>query len=92
MGTLVQFPASDGRPEGFKLELNMFPGTQFFVFEQKAQNAPPTGEYVEPAIDADTRERKPATPRNATKPAMKVGGADGIVYPDEDINPDDIPF
>jgi hypothetical protein len=35
IGTLVQFPATDVKPEGFILELNMFPDTKFGVFEDK---------------------------------------------------------
>lgn len=35
VGTLVQFPATDTKPEGFILELNMFPGVKFGVFEDK---------------------------------------------------------
>lgn len=37
VGTLVVFPAKDGKPEGYKLELPIFGDTQFFVFEQKAK-------------------------------------------------------
>ena len=35
VGTLVRFDASGNKPEGFVLELNMFPETTFKVFEQK---------------------------------------------------------
>lgn len=34
VGTLVHFPEGNGKGEGYKLELSMFPDTQFFVFEQ----------------------------------------------------------
>lgn len=35
VGTLVHFPATDEKPDGFILELGMFPATTFKVFEQK---------------------------------------------------------
>jgi len=34
-GTLVKFEATADKPEGFILELNMFPNTKFYVFEEK---------------------------------------------------------
>lgn len=45
---------------------------------------------IEPSIDSDTRK-----PVNADKGQEKVGpigGVGGIEYPEEEINPDDIPF
>jgi len=35
VGTLVKFDATGDKPESFILELNMYPGTDFKVFEQK---------------------------------------------------------
>ena len=35
VGSMVYFPANGEKQAGYKLELNMYPGTQFFVFEQK---------------------------------------------------------
>jgi len=35
VGTLVQFPATNDKPEGFILELGMFPQTTFKVFPQE---------------------------------------------------------
>lgn len=35
VGTLVQFPASGDKPEGFILELSMYPETKFGIFESK---------------------------------------------------------
>lgn len=35
VGSLVHFPASGDKDEGFILELNMFPETKFFVFPHK---------------------------------------------------------
>jgi hypothetical protein len=32
VGTLVRFPASKDKPEGFALELSMFPDTRFYIF------------------------------------------------------------
>jgi hypothetical protein len=41
VGTLVKFDATSDKPEGFLLELNMFPDTTFKVFEQKEKTATP---------------------------------------------------
>jgi hypothetical protein len=35
VGKLVHFPATGDKPEGFILELSMFPNTKFGVFEEK---------------------------------------------------------
>ena len=35
IGSLVQFPASGDKSEGYAIELSMFPDTKFYVFEQK---------------------------------------------------------
>lgn len=35
VGKLVKFDATNDKPEGFVLELNMFPDTKFGVFEDK---------------------------------------------------------
>lgn len=35
VGTLVRFEATAEKPEGFILELNIFPDTKFGVFEDK---------------------------------------------------------
>lgn len=35
VGSLVQFPAKEGKDESFILELNMFPNQKFGVFEDK---------------------------------------------------------
>lgn len=49
VGKLVQFEATSDKPEGFVLELNMFPGTRFCVFPDKPktdevhQSAPSDG-------------------------------------------------
>ncbi len=37
VGTLVRFEATDDKPEGFIIELNMLPNVKFSVFEQKAR-------------------------------------------------------
>ena len=44
VGTLVYFPASGDKNEGYRLELSMFPNTNFYVFEQKSkeERASPT--------------------------------------------------
>ena len=35
VGSLVYFPATQDKREGYKLELNMHPNTAFYIFEQK---------------------------------------------------------
>lgn len=35
VGSLVKFDANGDKPEGYALELNMFPETKFMVFEKK---------------------------------------------------------
>ena len=35
VGKLIYFPASGDKPEGYALELSMFPETKFGVFEAK---------------------------------------------------------
>ena len=76
VGTLVRFPATEEKSEGYILELNMFPGTTFKVFEQKPKedrSAPKKSEADE-AWD------------NATeKPEVSVP-------PSEEDNAGDIPF
>jgi hypothetical protein len=35
VGSIVKFPATQDKDESMILELNMFPDTKFYVFEQK---------------------------------------------------------
>ena len=35
VGSMVYFPATEGKDERYILELNMFPLTKFYVFDQK---------------------------------------------------------
>lgn len=35
VGSLVFFPETEEKEEGYRIELNMFPNTKFSVFEQK---------------------------------------------------------
>lgn len=35
VGKLIRFDATDTKPEGFVVELFMFPNTKFMVFEEK---------------------------------------------------------
>ena len=61
VGSLTIFPAFQDKKEGFKIELNMYPDTQFYVFE--------------------------AVERGEIKKKEPV-----IEYPEEEINPEDVPF
>lgn len=40
VGKLIKFDADGEKPEGFILELNMFPETKFGIFEQKPKTPP----------------------------------------------------
>ena len=39
VGKLVKFPAKDGKPESYILELAMYPETKFGVFEDKPRES-----------------------------------------------------
>jgi hypothetical protein len=91
VGTMTYFPAYQDHPEGYKIELNMFPGTQFFTFEQKSPESRTTDAKPTEVIDAETGAvRRAVPPRNDKNTPPKVVG--GIDYPTEEINPEDIPF
>jgi hypothetical protein len=62
VGTLVKFEATQEKPEGFILELHMFPDTTFKVFEQK-----PKADPAKAAQDADAAwdVALPSTPAQA---------------------------
>jgi hypothetical protein len=62
VGTLVKFEATQEKPEGFILELHMFPDTTFKVFEQKPKVDP-----AKAAQDADEAwdVALPSTPAQA---------------------------
>lgn len=52
VGTLVHFPATADKNEGYRLELSMFPNTMFYVFEQKPkEERPPAESAQEPGDD-----------------------------------------
>ena len=44
VGTLVRFEATDTKPEGFILELSMFPDTKFGIFEDKPRDQRSNGD------------------------------------------------
>lgn len=50
VGKLIHFPTGNGKPEGFILELSMFPETKFGVFEEKPREAQPAA-TEDPTID-----------------------------------------
>lgn len=47
VGQLLRFPASDGKPESFIIEMHMFPETKFGVFKDEPKTDSPsvTPEY-----------------------------------------------
>ncbi len=52
VGTLVRFPATEEKQEGYILELNMFPDTTFKVFEQKPRDTAPAPQHSQSAPQA----------------------------------------
>lgn len=93
VGTMIYFPAGNGKAEGYRIELNMFPGLQLYVFEQKPQNRDIGHEHEETTIDADSGDVRPAVKGVASVDRTKAKvGSTGIEYPTEEINPEDIPF
>ncbi len=56
VGTLIYFEARDGKEAGYKLELSMFPGTDFAVFKQK----PKEGGYEAPRPQKEAPEASQA--------------------------------
>ena len=52
VGTLAQFPPTAEKEESFIMELNMFPHTKFFIFEQKKK---------EEKSEVETDEYQPTT-------------------------------
>ena len=51
VGTLTLFEASGDKKAGYKLELNMFPGTDFAVFEEKPKESKVSSPATEIAPD-----------------------------------------
>ena len=51
VGSLIRFPATGEKDESFILELNMFPSTKFYVFEQKKKAVKQERLDDEPPID-----------------------------------------
>ena len=49
VGTLVRFPATEEKKEGYILELNMFPDTTFKVFEEKPRDPEQQPRPAQPA-------------------------------------------
>lgn len=77
VGKLVYFPASHGKDEGFILELNMFPDTKFYVFDDKPRDQKQKSSYQE-------RQTQPAL----SEPV----DPDSMDFPEGDINLEDIPY
>jgi hypothetical protein len=55
VGNLVRFDATQEKPEGFIIELHMFPDTTFKIFEQRAKDDGPKPEAPpeKPEINPD---------------------------------------
>ena len=60
VGKLIKFEATTEKPEGFVLELNMFPNTKFNIFEQKAKTvASPIQNTTDPFFAPTENEMTP---------------------------------
>lgn len=77
VGSMVKFEATQEKPEGYIMELNMYPDTTFKLFEQKPK--------VIQADPWDTAVPATAIPRESIPTSS-------IDDPTESVNPDDIPF
>jgi hypothetical protein len=78
VGKLIHFEAGNGKEESFVLELNMFPNTKFCVF---------------PDTLKDQTKQAPRVYQNQGEFEPPHGApVDTIEYPEEPMNPDDIPF
>lgn len=77
VGKLVHFEANGEKRESYLLELNMFPGVKFAIFPD------------EPRDNQGGR-----TGNGFSQNVARAGGEDNqdIVYPEDEINLDDIPF
>ncbi len=51
VGTLVKFEATSDKPEGYILELGIFPDTKFGVFEDKPREEQPAPKENTPTVD-----------------------------------------
>jgi len=64
VGTLVKFDATSEKPEGYLMELNMYPDTKFAVFEDKPRESQPAPQdngnqdsgYREPTVQTQDDE------------------------------------
>ncbi len=59
VGTLVKFEATSEKPEGYILELGMFPDTKFGVFEDKPKEAQQAPKEDIPTVDVGDEENIP---------------------------------
>lgn len=59
VGSMVRLDAKDDKPEGFILELNMFPDTKFYVFEEKPKDEPKPSSNIPPQAREDSDEEIP---------------------------------
>jgi hypothetical protein len=78
IGKLVRFDATTDKPEGFALELHMFPDTKFGVFEDKPKENTNTENF-------DKKESQAFE-------ESKIGRVASNTIIENDINPEDIPF
>ena len=56
VGKLIKFDAREDKPEGYVLELNMFPDTKFGVFEDKPREPQESKPKATQYDDSNTEE------------------------------------
>ena len=81
VGSLVYFPQNGDRSEGYAMELHMFPGTTFKVFEQKDRDPNQQG-----------RPQQRQTPPPQAEHNQEPPEYEDVVDFGQEMNPDDIPF
>lgn len=82
IGYLIEFPATQDKKRGFKIEIPIFGHERFAVFEQKPKNDAGSGQNAENDTELNNfGKEQPEAKQVANTP--NTG---------EDINPSDIPF
>lgn len=75
--------------KGYKAEII---ATSVQFGPKAGQNGPEDEAEAVPIIDADSGDVRPASVKTTAKERVKAGGPDSIDYPEETIDPADIPF
>lgn len=64
VGTLVRFPPTEDKDEGYIMELNMYPDVTFKIFEEKQKDEQPQREskVLKPGYNKPNRDEGELTP------------------------------